>query len=452
MRVSRDRCRTCPILLFAVLALCVIGVPSNAAQIAVGPADYRERSRDLQPGDTLWLSPGVYWDGLNIHGLNGTAAAPITIRGPSGPPRAVFHAKPGRNTISIVDSSHVVLVDFDVSGAAAAADAVKAEGHSRFAHHITLERLRITGYDASQQNVGISTKCPAWNWTIRNNLIQRVGTGIYLGNSDGSAPFVRGVVENNLVVGTRGYSMQIKHQRGWPELVDVASGSGETIIRYNTFVKDQRSSTGELARPNVLLGHWPLSGRGAGDRYLVYGNLFLDNPTEALFQAEGNLVVYNNVFINRDGDGLLVREHNSVPQAVDVFANTILAKGMGLLLRNVDRGHRQEIDGNAVFAARVEPATLVLGNLVRPFDEAASYLRRPSNVGGVPDLSPVGVLLDMHAQSPMRRNGLPDVNVDFDRKPRHSPVFGAYAANAPADAGRYSVKVQRVGPGERQPP
>ena len=53
------------------------------------------------------------------------------------------------------------------------------------------------------------------------------------------------VIEGNTIVGTLGYAMQIKHQYPWPEVVDVADGGGETIIRYNTFVKDRRSSTGE---------------------------------------------------------------------------------------------------------------------------------------------------------------------------------------------------------------
>ena len=73
-------------------------------------------------------------------------------------------------------------------------------------------------------------------------------------------------------------------------------------------------------------------GQGSADRYLVYGNLFLDNPTEALLQAEGNVVLYNSVFVNRHGDGVMLREHNDVPRAIDMFGNTVLARGTGVLL------------------------------------------------------------------------------------------------------------------------
>jgi hypothetical protein len=430
MQVLGDRWRTLWVLLFAVFALSVLGAPTNAAEVAAGPTDYREKVRTLRPGDTLWLSPGIYRDGLNIHRLNGTLAAPIAIRGPGVSTRAVFLAKPERNTISIVDSSHVGLIDLDIVGAGSSVDAVKAEGHALFAHHITLERLRISGYDASQQNVGISTKCPAWNWIIRNNRIEGAGTGIYLGNSDGSAPFVRGVIDGNVVVGTRGYGMQIKHQLEWPEIVDAAGASGETIIRYNTFVKDRRSSTGKLARPNLLLGHWPLSGRGAADRYLVYGNLFLDNPTEALLQAEGNLVAYNNVFINRFGDAVAIREHNDVPKAVDVFRNTILARGIGLLLRNADPLATQTVEANVIFGSIEAPESLLALNLVRLLGNSRQFLRRPDGDDGSVDLAPIGPLLDDRHWRSNGRARLPDVDLDFDRNPRSRATMGAYAPDA----------------------
>jgi hypothetical protein len=412
---------------------------SWAATLTAGPESYRTLVTRLRPGDVLELRPGSYREGLDVHRLVGQEGAPIVIRGASLTDLPVFVASAERNTISILDSAHVVVAGFELRGNGHPVDAVKAEGHARFAHHVTLERLRIMGYDAGQQNVAISTKCPTWNWVIRDNRIERAGTGMYLGNSDGSAPFVRGVIEGNVVVGTKGYAVQIKHQLKWPEVVDVAGASGETIIRYNTFVKDRHSGTGEMARPNVLLGHWPLSGRGAADRYLVYGNLFLDNPTEALLQAEGNLMAYNNVFINRDGDGVMLREHNDVPRAIEVFGNTILAKGTGLLLRNADRGHVQAIDGNAIFAGAVEPATLAQANFVRPLEHTASFLRNPAEVHGVPDLAPIGGQFAARYPPP-RRAFLPDADVDFDRKPRGRMTVGAYTGGAPADPKRFGVQ------------
>ena len=79
-------------------------------------------------------------------------------------------------------------------------DGVKAEGTAgNWAHHVTIEKLNIVNYGVDQQAVGISTKCPAWNWIIRSNIIIGAGTGMYLGNSSGNMPFVNGIIENNLI-------------------------------------------------------------------------------------------------------------------------------------------------------------------------------------------------------------------------------------------------------------
>ena len=111
---------------------------------------------------------------------------------------------------------------------------------------------------------------------------------MYLGNSDGSAPFIAGIIENNLIVDTIGYNLQIKHQRPRPDFPGMPAGRSLTLIRHNVFAKAE-GGVREAARPNVLLGHFPLEGSGTEDRYAVYGNFFYQNRYEALFQGEGNI-------------------------------------------------------------------------------------------------------------------------------------------------------------------
>ena len=178
----------------------------------------------LRAGDTLLLAAGEYRDGLPVHGLSGAPGRPIIISGPERGPPATFVAQRGRNTVSIVDSHHLVIRNLVLEGNNLPVDAVKAEGQSRWAHHITLENLVIRGHGNNQQTVGISTKCPAWNWVIREVTIVGAGTGMYLGNSDGSAPFVAGLIERNLVVDTIGYNLQIKHQLARPDLPGMPTG------------------------------------------------------------------------------------------------------------------------------------------------------------------------------------------------------------------------------------
>ncbi|MDZ7584912.1 MAG: hypothetical protein U0938_08785 [Thiobacillus sp.] len=328
--------------------LCLLTGMAAAADYRVDAQNYRDYLRRLQPGDRVLLAPGDYRQGLPLHNLSGQAGQPIVIEAadPAAPPR--FIARPGANTVSLVNVRHLVLRHLELDGRSLPVDAVKAEGHSRHADFITLEYLFIHDHAASQQNVGISTKCPAFGWVVSNNRIERVGTGMYFGDSDGGDPFVGGIIEGNRVSRTLGYSLQIKHQKTRaPE----HAGRHDTVIRYNVFSK-QKALPGPRARPNVLLGHFPLAGAGSEDRYLVYGNLFLHNPGEALLQAEGRVAIYDNVFINGGGDAVRIQPHNDVPRDMDIFSNTVLASGAGIQIRQAEgAAYRQRVIVNAVAAA-----------------------------------------------------------------------------------------------------
>ena len=75
----------------------------------------------------------------------------------------------------------------------------------------------------------------------------------------------------------------------------------------------------------MLVGHFPRVGRGAEDHYVIYGNFFYQNRNEALFQGEGNVALYANVFVNDFADGVRVQPHNDVPRRVVIAYNTIVA-------------------------------------------------------------------------------------------------------------------------------
>jgi len=328
---------------------CLMAGAAGAADYRAGPHDYRAYLNRLQAGDRLLLERGDYRRGLPLHDLSGLPGKPIVIEAsnPAEPPR--FVARPGANTVSLVNVRHVVLRHLQLDGGNVPVDAIKAEGHSRYADFVTLENLHIHDHAASQQNVGISTKCPAFGWVVRGNRIERVGTGMYFGDSDGSDPFVAGLIEKNRVSDTLGYNLQIKHQKTRPNGL---AGRHDTVIRYNLFSK-AGAQPGPQARPNVLLGHFPLTEAGSEDRYLVYGNLFLHNPSEALFQAEGRVALYDNVFINGSGSGdaIRIQPHNDVPRDMVIFSNTVLASGVGIQVRQAQgAAYRQRVIANVVSA------------------------------------------------------------------------------------------------------
>ena len=373
---GRIRGFVCAAAALAWLALGAHG--ASARERVAGPADYLAVVPTLAAGDTLSLVAGEYRGGLTIHHLHGKAGRPIVIRGPAAGSggRAIFVGRDGANTVSLADASHVAISDLWLDGRHAEADAVKAEGSGEPVHHVTLERLTIVAHDRAQDVVGISTKCPAWDWTIRDNVIVGAGTGMYLGNSDGRAPFVAGTIENNVVIDSIGYDIEIKHQLPRPALAGMPRGASVTTLRGNVFTKSRHASGGELARPNVLLGAFPTVGEGRDDRYEFVGNTLFDNPSEALFQGEGNLSLAGNVFVNGRGDAVVVQPHHDRPRRVTIADNFVAATGRGIVVTGADPRARQSVVRNLVYAGTPLAGIADPGNRVAAYREPATTLGR----------------------------------------------------------------------------
>ncbi|MBK8019476.1 MAG: right-handed parallel beta-helix repeat-containing protein [Betaproteobacteria bacterium] len=397
----------------------------SAATVDTGPSEYRSALSRLMAGDTLRLAPGDYMNGLPVHGLVGTEGAPIRIEASDASRRPRFIARQGHNTVSIVDSAYVEIRQLDIDGLGLAVDAVKAEGHARWAHHITLQGLRIRGHGADQNTVAVSTKCPAWGWKIQGNEIEGAGTALYLGNSDGSAPFFDGVVENNVVRGSIGYNLQIKHQSSRPDPDGKSAGRRLNVIRFNVFVKGSNSSSGKSARPSVLVGHQPKEGAGSTDVHVVYGNVFLGNPSESLFQGEGNIAFYNNILVNVQGSAVAIQPHNRLPLEVEVVGNTIIARDTGVRLLGADTAYRQRVDGNLILARTPVEGIAASGNVRGSLAEANEYLRHVDESLPGLDATPLARLVRDSRGLKWRDPVFPDGDLDYSGDPRVRRVAGA---------------------------
>ena len=413
---------------FAMLAaLAVVSFAVAASTYDATPENYRDLIRQLRAGDTLLLAAGEYRDGLPLHDLAGEPDRPITISGPAHAPLATFIARPQHNTVSIVDSHHVVLTNLVLDGRDVPVDAVKSEGQSRFAHHITLENLVIVRHGNNQQTVGISTKCPAWNWIIRGNTIVGAGTGMYLGDSDGSAPFIAGVIERNLIVDTIGYNLQIKHQNPRPAIAGMPAEASATLIRHNVFANANGGSPA-APRPSVLVGHFPTEGAGVDDRYVVYGNFFYRNRYEALLQGEGNIAVYSNLFVNPHGDAIRIQPHNDIPKRVDIAYNTIVAERYGIWVAVNERSapYRQSVVAIAVFAGIPFAGGAQSSNVAGTLANAERHLTWPFAILGGFDRYPRTRWANGIAASPPNPAALPNWDRDFNGRPRQPGSIGAY--------------------------
>ena len=269
----------------AILLALVFCTAAEARSLRANPETVNRLLSTLRPGDTLVLAPGIYGP-LHLSHLNGKPVAWITIRGansPAGIGAAVIVGNPCCNTVEIQNSSYLAIkrLRIDSAGIRSVFGISARGGMNNHVHDVLIEDNILVGQNGSQQTDGISTKTPTWNWTIRGNEIFGAGTGLYLGDSDGSEPFVAGVIENNLVQDTIGYNMEIKFQSQRPVVPGMPTGFSTTIIRNNTFIKgDEPSPDG--SRPNVLSAASPIQ-EASRDLYQIYGNFFDHNPRRSSF-------------------------------------------------------------------------------------------------------------------------------------------------------------------------
>jgi hypothetical protein len=364
---------------------------SAAAEVNTNPSHYRKHLSSLKPGDTLNLEPGKY-PRLVIAGLNGTPTAWITIKGPSSGPPAVIAGESGYNTVEIVNSSFVAIENLriDSQGIEGAFGISAKSGSGNLTHDIRVEGNILVGQGAEQQTVGISTKTPTWGWIIRNNQILGAGTGIYLGNSDGTQPFVNGVIENNLIEDTIGYNMEIKDQISIPELPGMPTDPTSTIIRNNVFIKDDRPSP-EGDRPNLLVGAFPRTGTGSRNLYEIYGNFFLHNHREALFQGSGRISLHDNIFVDGPPDypAVVLMRQNFPLRVAYVYNNTVYTTERGIHFSNPALD-ADAVVGNLVFGSApiTGPIMRSADNVAGPLASARTYVNSPSFELGAMDFYP----------------------------------------------------------------
>lgn len=368
---------------------------AGAANVPATPSDYTSKLATLAPGDTLELAAGDYTSGMTLSGMNGAQGQPITIEGPAGG-AARFLGNASRNTIDITNSSYITIRNLTLDGQdIVGIDAIKAGGGATdWAHHITIEGCTIERHDGgttSQQTVGISTKIVAWDWVVRNNLIDGAGTGIYLGNSDGTRAFIGGLIEHNVFRKTLGYNMEIKYQLARESVPGVPTDDRVTIIRHNVFIKSSSLPSPDGVRPNLLVDGFPDSGPGSNDHYEIYGNLFFHNDDDALLQASGRVHVHDNIFVDSLNPALRMIDHDgkTVIEAL-VYNNTIYDTATGVAFSSAPSGISL-VAGNAIFSPAPISGTMTdeHDDVTDAVSTAASYVVQPSKILGQMDFYPI---------------------------------------------------------------
>jgi hypothetical protein len=384
---------------FRILAVAfLLSRAAGATVYTANPTNYRTVLTTLQPGDTLQLAAGTY-SMLAINNLNGTPSAWITITGPTSGAPAVIQGNACCNTVEIAYSSYLAIENLTIDSLGLTdVDGISAHnGSNNLVHDILIQNNTLVGQNSDQQAVGISTKTPTWGWIIRHNQIVGAGTGIYLGNSDGTDPFIGGIIEDNLVENSIGYDLQIKYQITRPVVAGMPTGQSITIIRNNVFTKNNAPSP-DGVRPNALVSPFPLTGPGSTDMYEIYGNVFFHNPSEALLQCSGRVSVHDNLFVDSYLPAAVFQAHDGPLQLAYVYNNTIYTKTTGINFGSAAT-QGDMVTGNLVFAATPISGSIAhsSGNIVDTLANAVGYVNTPSLTLGAMNFYP---LANGRAQGP----------------------------------------------------
>jgi len=166
----------------------------------------------------------------------------------------------------------------------------------------------------------------------------------------------------------------------------------------------------------------------------IYGNFFYQNPSgEPLFQGEGNVALYDNLFVNTSGDAIWIQPQNDVPRMIRAFNNTLVASGTGIRVVGGSAAYQQKVIGNAVFAATSIEVDDQADNITDTFANASLYLVNPTGTPGQLDLYPlagklVGAPLDSgwyqsFLQSDRDFNGIVTTAPSGEPMPAQGPIL-----------------------------
>jgi hypothetical protein len=134
----------------------------------------------------------------------------------------------------------------------------------------------------------------------------------------------------------------------------------------------------------LLVSGFPATGAGSMNMYEIYGNYFLHNHHEALFQGSGRISLHDNVFV--DGPysypAVVLRKHNNPLKVALVYNNTIYTSGKGIYF-----GSRAQtfdaVVGNLVFGSLPISGQIIQksNNLVDSLSNAPAYVKLPALTG-----------------------------------------------------------------------
>ena len=288
---------------------------SDAATIEIFPGTnvFKPAAESLNPGDTLIVHQGTYLETARMSiQVQGTATAPIIIKGADGEPRPVITRPTSasvQNTINIEGSArYLTIKGLEIIGNGG--DGVNMSGSLSF---VSLEDLVIHDID-----VGVNFRSSMDHITVRRAHIYNTGRdggtgeGMYVGCNDATCIVRDSIIENNWIHDTLSGTTQ-------GDGIEVKVGSHSNVIRDNVIYN--------RPYPCILV-----YGTGANPANVVEGNVVW-NCLEGI-SALADAVVRNNIVIGSEC-GLCIYTHVQVSQRKNITAvnNTLYGNDAGIYYR-----------------------------------------------------------------------------------------------------------------------
>lgn len=311
------------------IPLCCIGTSmiASATEYQLSPSDdwfSIISGNNLQPGDEVILSQGIYSDGRRLSiSHQGTAQTPIIIRSKAGETATITRPNANQNIINIEGAQHLTLKGLEVTGGSAGIRIGSKDfnGSRRQAEFITLEACHIHHTAEAAVTANFPGDTNTGHKFLRNEIHHTGGTaeGFYLGTNNDGAGNTKGVFRDGLIEGN------YIHDLNGPSVsqgdgIEIKDGSYNNIIRDNV-IHDTKY-------PGILVygtdGHAP---------NIIEGNVIWSSGNNGI-QAASEAVISNNIIFDSAGSGIQSQNHQSaIPGSLTIVHNTIINNGNGHAIR-----------------------------------------------------------------------------------------------------------------------
>ncbi|MFN6136370.1 MAG: hypothetical protein ACK475_08895 [Bacteroidota bacterium] len=396
----------------------------NATTLNVGPqkefADPRAACLQAKPGDTVLIHPATYRGTFWIENLNGTAEAPIVIRGTD---RSGVVFEGGSESMHFSECSHLVIENFSLRGQTS--NGMNCDDGGTFdtpTHHVTVRGLTFGAMGATGNNDQLKLS-GLDDFVVEDCIFEDGSAG---GSGADMVGCHKGIFRNNIF------------RRLGSNCIQAKGGTQFIRIERNSFIDGGQRAL-NLGGSTGLAFFRPQDARFEAADLTVVANLFVRSVTPMAYVGAVRVTVTNNTIIDPQRWVFRILQETVdtsrfLPCGDNVFQNNLVV-------------FRSTISRHVNIGANTAPSSFTLrNNLWYNVDAPASsrpqeaQLTETSSIYGSDPLLRGYATGDYRPQpsSPVKGAGIatPDAVRDVaGRTYANPPSIGAYEADETSSAG-----------------